>query len=122
MQIRISDCDGIPICQQIVNQVKFLVGSGHLEEGERLPAVRRLAEQLLINPNTVARAYRQLESEGVVTARKGAGVFVSGEGSPLARREKLKLLTERIDALLTEALQLDINLETVLRLRLIGSD
>ena len=81
-----------------------------------MPPVRKLAEQLLINPNTVARAYRELETEGVVTSRRGAGVFVADGGSPLARKEKNRILNERIDALLTECTQLGIDLETLLKL------
>ena len=65
MQIHITEADGTPFYQQVVNQVKLLVASGRLEEGEQLPPVRKLAEKLLVNPNTIARAYRELESEGV---------------------------------------------------------
>src|SRR6185312_14149984 len=100
MQIRISESDGIPIYLQIVNQVKYLVGAGRLEAGEELPPIRVLAERLLINPNTVARAYRELEVAGVVTKRRTAGTFVSDAGPPLAHREPLRIVTERIDALL----------------------
>lgn len=107
MQIRISQEDGTPIYQQVVNQIKLLVSSGRLVEAEQLPAVRKLAQQLLINPNTVARAYRELESEGVVESRRGSGVFVSGGKSPLSRTERNRRLNERIDALLAEAVQLD---------------
>ena len=113
MQVRLSQEDGTPIYQQLVHQIKLLVASARLSEGEQLPAVRKLAEQLLINPNTVARAYRELESEGVVQSKRGAGVFVSGTGSPLSRKEKNRLLNERIDALLTEAKQLDFDINTV---------
>jgi GntR family transcriptional regulator len=116
MQIRISQDDGTPIYQQVVSQVKLLVSSGRLIEGQQLPAVRKLAEQLLINPNTVARAYRELESAGVVVSRRGSGVFVSDSGSPLSRREKNRILNDRIDALLAEAVQLDFDLENVVTL------
>jgi len=116
VQIHISPNDGIPIYLQIVNQVKYLVASGRLASGEELPPIRVLAERLLINPNTVARAYRELEVAGVVSKRRTAGTFVSDAGSPLARRERLKILTERIDALLSEARQMDIDLDEVLQL------
>jgi len=116
MQIQITQADGTPFYQQVVNQVKFLVASGRLEEGEQLPPVRRLAEQLLVNPNTVARAYRELESEGVVVSRRGAGVFVSDVGSPLSRKEKTRILHERIDALLTESSQLGVGVDSLLKL------
>jgi len=116
MQIRISQDDGTPIYQQVVSQIKLLVSSSRLSEGEQLPAVRKLAEQLLINPNTVARAYRELESSGVVVSRRGSGVFVSDSVSPLSRREKNRILNERIDALHAEAIQLDFDLDSVVTL------
>src|SRR6516225_6310034 len=116
MQIHISPTDGVPIYLQIVNQVKYLVSSGRLSVGEELPPIRVLAEKLLINPNTVARAYRELEMAGVVVKRRTAGTFVSDAGSPLARRERMKILTERIDALLAEARQMNISIEEVVEL------
>src|SRR6187200_2847970 len=116
MQIHISTADGVPIYQQIVNQIKYLVSSGRLTAGEELPPIRALAEKLVINPNTVARAYRELESAGIVEKRRTAGTYVSDQGSPLARRERLKILTERIDLLLAEARQMDVSLEDVVKL------
>jgi GntR family transcriptional regulator len=116
VQIHISPNDGVPIYLQIVNQVKYLVAAGRLVPGEELPPIRVLADQLLVNPNTVARAYRELELAGVVTKRRTAGTYVSDAGSPLARRERLKILTERVDALLAEARQLNIPTEEVLEL------
>ena len=116
MQLHISSHDGVPIYLQIVNQVKYLIASGRLEAGEELPPIRSLAEQLLINPNTVARAYRELEIAGVVTKRRTAGTYVSDTRSPLARRERLKIVTERVDALLAEARQMNIDTEVLLEL------
>jgi len=116
VHLHISNHDGVPIYLQIVNQVKYLVASGRLEPGEELPPIRTLAEQLLVNPNTVARAYRELELAGVVTKRRTAGTYVSDTTSPLARRERLKILTERIDALLAEARQMKIGTETLIEL------
>ena len=116
MHIHLSANDGVPIYLQIVNQVKYLVASNRLQPGEELPPIRVLAEQLLVNPNTVARAYRELELAGVVTKRRTAGTYVSEAGSPLARRERLKILTERIDALLAEARQMNIDTDELLDL------
>ncbi len=90
MQIHISTADGVAIYQQIVNQVKYLVASGRLKAGAELPAIRVLAERLVVNPNTVARAYRELEAAGIVEKRRTAGTFVSDQGSPLARRERIE--------------------------------
>jgi GntR family transcriptional regulator len=116
VHIHISTNDGVPIYLQIVNQVKYLVASDRLEAGEELPTIRALAEQLRINPNTVARAYRELELAGVVVKRRTAGTYVSDAGSPLARRERLKIVTERVDALLATAHQMDIDTEEVVAL------
>ena len=116
MQIHISANDGLPIYLQIVKQVKYLVASGRLAPGQELPAIRVLAERLMVNPNTVARAYRELETAGVVEKRRTAGTFVSDQGSPLARRERTKILSQRIDALLAEARQMDISFEDVVKL------
>jgi len=116
VHIHISPNDGVPIYLQIVTQVKYLVASGRLAPGEELPPIRVLAEQLLVNPNTVARAYRELELAGVVTKRRTAGTYVSDAGSPLARRERLKILTERINALLAEASQMGIAIDDILEL------
>jgi len=116
MRIHISSSDGVPIYLQIVNQVKYLVASGRLVPGEELPPIRVLAEQLLVNPNTVARAYRELETAGVVLKRRTAGTYVSDAGSPLDRREKRKILTGRVDVLLAEARQMDVPLNEVLDL------
>ena len=116
MQIHISTTDGVPIYLQIVNQVKYLVASGRLAPGEELPPIRVLATRLIINPNTVARAYRELEMAGIVEKRRTSGTYVSAAGSPLARRERLKILTGRIDALLAEARQMSIDTETIVEL------
>ena len=116
MQIHISTNDGVPIYLQIVNQIKYLVASRRLAPGDELPAIRVLAEKLIVNPNTVARAYRELEAAGLVEKRRTAGTYVSYQGSPLARRERLKILTERVDALLADARQMDIPLQEVVKL------
>lgn len=116
MQIQISTGAGVAIYRQIVNQVKYIVASGRLEAGDRLPSIRQLAKQLLINPNTVARAYRELEQEGVIETRQGAGTTVTDRALPLARKEKVRILSERIDALLTEARQLGIDHDEIVRI------
>ena len=116
VHIHIATNDGVPIYLQIVNQIKYLVGSNRLMSGEELPPIRVLAEQLLVNPNTVARAYRELEMAGIVEKRRTAGTYISDQGSPLTRRERIKILTERIDALLAEARQVDISVDEVVKL------
>jgi GntR family transcriptional regulator len=116
VHIHISPRDGVPIYLQIVNQVKYLVASGRLAPGAEMPPIRTLAEQLTVNPNTVARAYRELETAGIVEKRRTAGTFVSDGGSPLARRERMKILAERIDALLAEARQMNVSSDEIVEL------
>lgn len=116
MQIHISPRDGVPIYLQIVNQVKYLVAAGRLAPGEELPPIRSLAEELTINPNTVARAYRELELAGLVEKRRTAGTYVSDGGSPLARRERMRILGERIDLLLAEARQMNVTTDEIVQL------
>lgn len=116
MQIHITSSDGVPIYLQIVNQVKYLVASGRLAPGEEIPPIRTLAERLLINPNTVARAYLELERAGIVTKRQGSGTYVTEAGSTLSRREKLKVLARRADALLAEADHLEVSLDELVDL------
>jgi DNA-binding transcriptional regulator YhcF (GntR family) len=116
MQIHISPTDGVPIYMQIVNQVKYLVSSGRLAAGEELPPIRALAEKLIVNPNTVARAYRELEQAGIVIKRRTTGTYVSNLGTRLARRDRLKIITRRVDALLAEGRQLDFSLDEVVEL------
>jgi GntR family transcriptional regulator len=111
MQLHLSPRDGLPIYRQIVNKIKYLVAAGRLAPGDELPAIRALAEELVINPNTVARAYLELETAGVVFKRHGAGTYMSDSGSPLKRAERLKLLAARTDALLAEARHLGLELE-----------
>jgi GntR family transcriptional regulator len=116
MQLHISTGDGVPIYLQIANQVKYLIAAGRLAAGDEIPPIRVLAQQLLINPSTVARAYLELEREGVVQKRHGSGTYISGTGSPLARRERLKIIVERIDALLAEARHLGVDPQELLNL------
>ncbi|MCL4693562.1 MAG: GntR family transcriptional regulator, partial [Candidatus Hydrogenedentes bacterium] len=111
--LHLSPKNGVPLYLQIVSQIKYLVASGRLTAGDEIPPIRVLAEQLLVNPNTVARAYRELEIAGVLTKRQGAGTYVSDAGTPLAWAERQKILRERVAALVTEAHQLDVPVDVV---------
>ncbi len=77
MMFRPNPALGVPIYLQLIEQVKHAIETGALRAGEQLPGIRPLAEELVINPNTVARAYRELEHEGVIELRHGAGAFVA---------------------------------------------
>lgn len=116
MDITINLTDGVPIYRQIVNQVKYLVASGLLSPGEELPAIRTLALQLKVTPNTIVKAYDELESSGVVHKRQGSGTFVSDGRPKLALLERRRIVERRIDALLAEAHQLNFTADDVLRM------
>lgn len=113
MQIRISEHDGVPIYLQIVNQVKNLVASGRLQPDEELPSIRGLAEQLLINPNTVARAYRELEVAGIVTKKRTTGSYISGATPELSKEERLQVIVPKVESLVLEANHLGLSSEEV---------
>jgi GntR family transcriptional regulator len=89
--LRPNPASGVPIYLQLMEQIKHGIETGALRPGDQLPGIRPLAEELVINPNTVAKAYRELEHEGVLELRHGAGAFISG-----AAREKK--LTDRLKA------------------------
>ncbi len=116
MQIHISTKDGVPIFQQIVTQIKHMVASGRLAPGEIVPPIRVLAEQLLINPNTVARAYKELESEGIFISRQGSGTRVAEKGSTLDYAERSQIISKHIEELLVEANQLDFDIEELIEI------
>jgi GntR family transcriptional regulator len=116
MDITINLADGVPIYRQIVNQVKYLVASGLLQPGEELPPIRTLALQLKVTPNTIVKAYDELESSGVIHKRQGSGTFVSEERPRLALRERQRIIDQRIDALLAEAHQLNFTVDDILRM------
>src|SRR5947199_9690667 len=103
MHLHLAADGGVPIYLQIVQQIKHLVASGRLAPGEELPPIRVLAAQLVVNANTVARAYRELAAAGVLTNRRTAGTYVADAASPLAREQAWDALAERIDALPAEA-------------------
>lgn len=89
MLFRPNPASGVPIYLQLMEQVKHGIETGALRPGEQLPAIRPLAEALVVNPNTVAKAYRELEHEGVIELRHGAGAFVASSARP-RRTEAMK--------------------------------
>jgi len=111
MDIHISLDDGVPIYQQIVTQVKYLIAANRLQAGVELPTIRALAEQIQVNPNTVARAYRELEQDGVVEKRSTKGTFVADSVSKLTAKHRQAALQKRIDQLLAESQQLGFSLD-----------
>ena len=116
MNITINIQDGVPIYRQIANQVRYMVASGILLPGEEISPVRSLALSLNVTPNTVVKAYEELEAVGVIFKRRGAGTYISNEQTPLADRERKRIVEARSDGLLAEAHQLDFSSTELLSL------
>jgi len=95
--IRVDSSNGVPVYEQIVRQVKFAIADGVVAAGDLLPSVRELARELAINPNTVARAFRELESEGLMETRRGLGAFIVDSQSAI-ERERERLAMQALDA------------------------
>lgn len=84
MIFRVNPQSGVPIYLQLVEQLRGLIEAGGLRPGDTLPGIRRVAEELVLNPNTVAKAYREMEHAGLIQLRHGAGAFVAGQASAMA--------------------------------------
>jgi GntR family transcriptional regulator len=93
----------VPIYEQVVTQVIFAIASGGLEVGTLIPSVRELAQRLLVHPNTVARAFQELERQGVVAVQRGKGMAVTAEAPALCRARRKEIIQSRIGAALAEA-------------------
>lgn len=106
LHLTVSQGDGVPIYLQLVRQIKTLIATGRLRPDGELPPVRVLAQQLVLNPNTVVRAYRELEVAGLIYKKRGAGTFVSSQVTPYTDAECRRILAERADALVVEGLNL----------------
>lgn len=115
MQFRIANASNRPAYQQIIDQVKRDIALGRLVKDEKLPTVRQLAKQLTINPNTIAKAYRQLEREGIIITKPGAGAFVANLDSNLSRAVRKKLVSEDIERIVVEAFHMQIDRQTLLQ-------
>jgi len=113
MQFRIDNASDRPVYLQILDQVKRDIALGRLAKDERLPTGRQLAQQLAINPNTIAKAYRQLEQEGIIVTKAGAGAFVANLDSSLSRTVRRKLICDEIERIVVSAFHMQIDRETL---------
>ncbi len=114
MELLIDTKSGVPFYRQIIEQIKFGIARGELAPGDRLPTVRQLAVDLSINPNTVIRAYRELEIEGVLDTQQGSGTFVGQQKPEVDRLEKQRMLDQILTDLLARASSYGLSLEDVL--------
>ena len=109
MIIEVNFKSGMPAYLQIVDQVKLAAASGALRPGESLPGIRTLAEQLRVNRNTIAKAYAELEGQGVIDSQPGKGSFIRNNGSsPLKKKARLDMVTSFVDAAVIQAWHLSI--------------
>ncbi len=116
MLFQLNFKSGKPVYLQVVDQVKAAAASGALQAGEPLPSIRPLAEQLRVNRNTIAKAYTELENQGVIETVAGKGCFLQANNSPLKKEVRLKLVTAEIDAAVIQAHHLQIDRKEFLRL------
>ena len=106
MQLQINTASKIPIYRQLTEQIRTAIARGELQPDEQLPSVRQLSKDVVVNPNTIARVYQELEREGVLVTRQGLGVFVGAPKRDLMKRARDERLHELLDKLLTEAVHL----------------
>jgi len=107
----LESTSGIPIYRQIIEQVKYSIASGDLKPGDQLPTVRQLAVELSINLNTVIRAYRELEMEGVLEMQQGSGTFVSSKKPEIDQLEKRRMIDQIASEMLARASSLEISVD-----------
>jgi len=112
--IQILAGSGKPIYVQVTEQISEAIAKGELASGDKLPAVRKLAAELVINPNTVARAYSRLEQAGLVTTKTGSGTYVSDPKLRRSDAADINILTERMDTLITRGLNLGLESEDII--------
>ena len=115
MRVQLNFKSGKPVYLQIVDQIRSAAASGAIRAGEPLPSIRPLAEDLRVNRNTVAKAYAELESQGVIETLAGKGCFLRSTTSPLKKAVRLELLTREIDEAVTQAHHLMVGRDEFLR-------
>jgi len=106
---RVDPSNSEPLFQQLIASVKRDVATGRLRPGDRLPSVRELARELVINPNTIARAYRELEVEGVTLSRRGAGTFIAERRVVVRSDERRRRLRKALESVLSDAVHLGLS-------------
>ena len=113
MEFRIDPSSRLPIYRQLRNQFREALARGKIEPEDRLPSVRELSRNLVVNPNTVARVYTELEREGLLNTRPGLGVFVAEPKAELTKKVRKERLVGLLDGFLTEAVHLRFSSEEV---------
>src|SRR3954467_9245949 len=114
MEFQVDPTTRVPIYRQLMDQIRLAVAPGRLKAGSRLPSVRVLSRELVVNPNTIARVYTELEREGVLNTRPGMGVFLAKPQADLWFVERRTGWAEIIDSFLTDAVHLGFSADEVL--------
>jgi GntR family transcriptional regulator len=113
MALKIDPANNTPIYEQVIHQIKYGIATGELAPDEAIPSIRQLSLRLLINPNTVIRAYRELEREGVIEMRRGLGAFVTRKAPDLCGDERRKIIRQKLGQAIKEALDSRLSVEEV---------
>jgi GntR family transcriptional regulator len=114
MQLRLNPSSGVPLYLQLMEQLKHAIDTGAIRAGEQLPSVRQMAEDLMINPNTVARAYRELEHEGIIDLKHGSGAFI--QDSMIARAKLMQKAATVLDSAMDRLESFNLTEEEIRRL------
>ena len=116
MLLKLNPASGVPIYLQLMEQIKYAIETGAVRLGEQLPGIRRLAEDLVMNPNTVAKAYRELEHEGVIELRHGSGAFVSERTATNGRADRFERARPVLEGAMRKLADLGLSEEEMRRL------
>jgi len=109
MFLKVDHSSGVPIYRQIMEQIKYSIARGALKGGDRLPAIRQLSLELQVNPNTVVKAYSELEHEQVIETKRGMGTFISDKKIAISKDGKMEIISKIVERLVVEAVQLEVD-------------
>jgi len=116
MDFRLNPSSGVPIYLQLMEQIKHGIETAALQPGDQLPGIRKLAESVVMNPNTVAKAYRELENEGYIEVRHGAGAFISAKLNTRKVHDRMDLVRPLIEKAVAQAAKIGLSDEEIRRL------
>ncbi|MCA9149979.1 MAG: GntR family transcriptional regulator [Planctomycetales bacterium] len=115
MQIQVNTGGNVPLYRQITDQVRQAIAAGQLQVGDAVPSVRQLAKDIVVNPNTVAKAYAELVRDGVLESQQGRGMLVSARKNVYTKAERLRRLDQALDVAISEAITLHFEMDEILQ-------
>jgi len=116
MNFKIDPSSGLPIYLQLIDQIKYHISVGTLKAEDQLPSVRKLSTELRINPNTIAKAFNIMETDGIVYTKRGEGTFISSQAESSSQKDRLDVLTGIVDQAVETALTLKVPADELLKL------